>query len=70
MQKAVKQLKELIHLHGPAQVAVWLGYMDHRAVQQWISRERIPTVRLAKVQKLINDKGVKSERIVRRAKRP
>ena len=53
MKKLVKQLKSFVDLHGAAQVSVWLGYRDSRAVSQWITRNEIPKARIEMVKSLL-----------------
>lgn len=53
MKKLLKQLKAFVDLHGAAQVSVWLGYRDSRAVSQWITRNEIPKARIELVKALL-----------------
>lgn len=62
MNQLIDQLEHLMQLHGPAQIAVWLQYKDHRAIQMWITRKKIPTCRIAKVEKLLKDKKLSQNR--------
>lgn len=59
MNKTLKDLEQLINLHGAAQVAVWMGYKDTRPIRQWIQRKSIPEPRIVRVKKLLNEKGFK-----------
>lgn len=57
MSKQINQLEKLMHLYTPAQVAVWLGLADPRPIQKWISRKKIPRVKLERVKLLLKEKG-------------
>lgn len=69
MSKTIKQLERLIQIHTPAQIAVWLEYSDPRPILMWIRRGSIPPSKVARVEALLAEKGLKSERIIRRSKR-
>lgn len=57
METTVKKLERMVHAHGAAQVSVWLGYRDTRAVWQWIQREEIPKARVDLVKTMIKKNG-------------
>lgn len=58
MEKLIREFKEVIDIHSPAQVAVWLGYRDTRQILQWIALRKIPKARVAKVKDLVMRKGL------------
>lgn len=55
MDKLVKDFQKLIHLRTAAQVAVWLGYRDTRAINQWLQRGLIPKARIERVKELCHE---------------
>lgn len=56
MQKITRDLQHLIELHTAAQVAVWLGYRDARAIYQWVQRDKIPKARVLLVKRLVEER--------------
>lgn len=68
MSNLIIDLEKLMHLHSPAQVAVWLNLSDPRPIQQWISRGKIPRAKLERVTKLL-EKRSNHVRIIRRPAR-
>ena len=67
MSKLIEQLERLILITSPAQVAVWLRYKDPRMILRWIERGSIPKYKLVNVEHMLKERGVKNERIIRRA---
>lgn len=68
MQKYINDLEKLMHIHSPAQVAVWLGLKDPRPIHQWIIRKKIPRTQLAKVSFIIDQRKAVNNGIIRRSK--
>jgi hypothetical protein len=49
----VRNLGKLVERHGAAQVSVWLGYRDSRAVSVWVATKRIPPPRIELVKSVV-----------------
>lgn len=57
MKKTLIELERLVNIHGAAQVSVWLGYKDTRAIRQWSQRKTIPAARVDLVESVIKKRA-------------
>ena len=55
MKNTIELLRDIVSRHGIAQVSVWVGYKDTRAVAHWLERGRIPLHKQTMVAQMVKN---------------